>query len=52
MTKTAAIFGNSQAGVTGAMVEDLLRADGWHIGGKIVLGFGLIAAVLLLTPRR
>ena len=31
MATTAAIYGNSQAGATGAVVEALLRADGWQV---------------------
>ena len=31
MTPTAAIYGNSQAGATGAVVDALLRDDGWTV---------------------
>lgn len=31
MTPTAAIYGNSQAGGTGAIVEDALQAAGWKV---------------------
>lgn len=31
MSKSAAIYGNSQAGATGAVLESLLREDGWQV---------------------